>query len=162
MVSAARNDEASNPFWDYSLSVYARPGVAAACLALQDDCGLDVNTLLYAAWLASMGLDLSREHLQQVEAAVDDWRARVVRPLRELRVSLRDFEPAVALREELTALELQAERGQQDLMYALYTAYDPGTRPDALQHNLALVLQCRAGGGSRPEEALRRLLALLS
>ncbi|MDX1735786.1 MAG: TIGR02444 family protein, partial [Halioglobus sp.] len=127
-----------------------------------DDCGLDVNTLLYAAWLASMGLDLSREHLQQVEAAVDDWRARVVRPLRELRVSLRDFEPALALREELKALELQAERGQQDIMYALYSAYDPGNRPDALPHNLALVLQCQAGGGSRPEEALRRLLALLS
>jgi hypothetical protein len=45
----------NNPFWEYSLSHYVREGVADACLALQDGHGLDVNMLLYGAWLGSMG-----------------------------------------------------------------------------------------------------------
>src|SRR5262249_40267230 len=37
-------------FWNFSLKVYGRPGVAAACIALQDGLGLDVNLLLYCCW----------------------------------------------------------------------------------------------------------------
>jgi len=43
-----------NPFWDFSLAVYRRPGVAAACLRLQDEAGVDVNLLLYFCWLATV------------------------------------------------------------------------------------------------------------
>ena len=38
-----------NPFWQFSLDAYQRDGVQPACLSLQDDWGLDVNVLLYAA-----------------------------------------------------------------------------------------------------------------
>ena len=40
-------------FWQYSIVFYARPGVAAACLALQDREKADVNLILLAFWLAS-------------------------------------------------------------------------------------------------------------
>ena len=33
-------------FWDFSVGTYRRPGVADACLSLQDRYGLDVNVLL--------------------------------------------------------------------------------------------------------------------
>ena len=36
-----------NPFWNYSLALYARAEVAKTCLALQDRLGLDVNLLLF-------------------------------------------------------------------------------------------------------------------
>jgi hypothetical protein len=35
-----------NPFWDFSLALYAKEGVADACLLLQDKLGYDVNLLL--------------------------------------------------------------------------------------------------------------------
>jgi uncharacterized protein (TIGR02444 family) len=34
-------------FWRFSLALYARPGVAAALLGLQDRAGRDVNLVLY-------------------------------------------------------------------------------------------------------------------
>ena len=41
---------------------------------LQDTFGLDVNLLLYAAWLAHMDRRLSGEHLAGLEAEIVDWR----------------------------------------------------------------------------------------
>ncbi len=81
----------SNPFWDYSLATYSLDGVASTCLALQDTIGLDVNLLLYAAWLARMDQRLSGEHLAGVEAEIVDWRERVIKPLRALRRQLQDY-----------------------------------------------------------------------
>ena len=43
-------DLPSSRFWDFSLEIYAKPGVAQACLALQDECGADVNLLLFCCW----------------------------------------------------------------------------------------------------------------
>lgn len=40
-----------NRFWRFSLAVYAAPGVADECLALQERCGIDVNILLFCAWV---------------------------------------------------------------------------------------------------------------
>ena len=47
--------EAAASFWAFSLEFYARPGVAEACLALQDRHGLDVNILLLCCWLGWSG-----------------------------------------------------------------------------------------------------------
>ena len=43
----------ANPFWTFSLAVYAEPGVQAECLDLQDQDGIDVNMLLFCAWLGA-------------------------------------------------------------------------------------------------------------
>jgi uncharacterized protein (TIGR02444 family) len=42
-------------FWRFSLSFYRTQDVPAACISLQDRHGLDVNIMLFALWLASMG-----------------------------------------------------------------------------------------------------------
>ena len=42
-----------NAFWKFSLAVYATPGVAGECLAVQESLGVDVNVLLFCAWLAA-------------------------------------------------------------------------------------------------------------
>ena len=41
-----------NAFWKFSLAVYAAPGVPEECLAVQERYGVDVNVLLFCAWLA--------------------------------------------------------------------------------------------------------------
>ena len=152
----------NNPFWDYSLAHYAREGVSAACLALQDEHDLDVNVLLYAAWLASMGQNLEAEHLSGLEACISSWREQVVRPLRALRRQWRDLEPAQALRQQLKALELQAERDQQDQMLAYYRTAPALPAVGAnLEHNLNMVAECCGGNEQGRKARSTRLAALL-
>ena len=107
-----------NPFWDFSLSVYARSGVPAACLDLQDRRGLDVNVLLFAAWAGlGCGVRLSAEELARADSAIAPWRAEVVRPLRAVRRRVKGED--AALYEQLKAAELAAERIQQDRLFAV-------------------------------------------
>jgi len=130
----------SNPFWDYSVAVYSRDGVPRVCLELQDCCGLDVNVLLYGAWLAVLDRRLTRSHLAEVDAGVAEWRSKVVQPLRALRRELRSYPAAAAIREDIRALELRGERQQQDIMYEIHRACDAQPAADrSLHENLALV-----------------------
>jgi uncharacterized protein (TIGR02444 family) len=131
-----------NLFWEYSLATYQRKGVAEECLRAQNALSLDVNQLLYASWLASIDQQLSFAHLNGLEAAVRDWRERVVLPLRHLRQQLKGFSPASDIRESVKGLELQAEQEQQDMMwryYLLAPALSVASRP--LQENLALLFE---------------------
>lgn len=116
----AREIVGENLFWAYSLAVYRRADVQRCCLILQDDVGIDVNLLLYAAWLASKGQRLDRYHFEQMVLAVADWQEQVVMPLRGLRRQLAPVRGAQLIREELKALELRAEQQQQDMMYACH------------------------------------------
>lgn len=107
----------ANPFWDFSLAVYGRPGVPACCLALQDRRGVDVNLLLFAAWAGlGCGIRLSAGELARIDGAVAGWRDEVVRPLRALRRRARTEDDAFYRR--MKAAELEAERVQQDRLFA--------------------------------------------
>ncbi|CAO3375665.1 TIGR02444 family protein [Azospirillum argentinense] len=107
-----------NPLWDFALAVYGRPGVPAACLDLQDRLGQDVNVLLFAAWAGmACNADLPAEELARIDAAVAPWRDEVVRPLRSVRRRAKGEDDALYKR--LKAAELEAERAQQDRLFAL-------------------------------------------
>jgi uncharacterized protein (TIGR02444 family) len=152
-----------NPLWEYSLATYREAGVAESCLALQDTFGVDVNLLLYAAWLAARNQCLSADHLRALDERVSEWRARVVQPLRALRIDLRDYPQAVALRESLKALELRAEREQQDVMHTFYEhAAEPARENNPLHKNLVEVALLASPQARDWEGAIRHLAALLS
>ena len=159
IIGADSTDTAvANPFWRFSLAFYELPGVAPACLALQDEQGVDVNLLLYACFAADRGIGLSAAELGAVDELVADWRERIVRPLRELRRQARDSfgeEQAVAA---LLAAELAAERVQQDRMWEQLSGRPSETSELAscLQVNLVGVA---AVSGCDPE-ALDSFLAL--
>jgi uncharacterized protein (TIGR02444 family) len=116
-----------DPFWDYSVELYRRSGVEAACLDLERRHGLDVNLLLLCCWQGRRGVALDRARLAGAGAAVASWHAEVVRPLRALRRRLKarlaDPEPdsvvelwpglASAIREQALALEIEAEHLSQ-------------------------------------------------
>ncbi len=100
-------------FWAWSVEIYARPGVAEACLALQDQRGVDVNLLLLGLWLAARGQALPSQTAADLADHAESWQRVVVGPLRGVRRSLktRETDPAVAeLRREVAAVELAAER----------------------------------------------------
>lgn len=106
------------PFWAFSIDVYRHKGVARSLLALQDDCGADVNMLLVVSWLASQKIVVSSELLAAFELVSSEWRRHCLHPLRALRRYLKQQEASDAMYQASKALELQAERWQQDRLYA--------------------------------------------
>jgi uncharacterized protein (TIGR02444 family) len=157
------SDTMSNPFWDYSLASYTLDGVAPTCLVLQDTFGLDVNLLLYAAWLARMDQRFSEEHLVGMEAVIVEWRDQVIKPLRALRRQWQGYSRAADMRDEIKALELRAEQQQQDRMFAFFQRTgDLPRAPRPLRENLLLVAQSACPGEAGWEPSVERLVTLLS
>lgn len=141
---------ARNPFWSYSLRVYKRPGMASACIALQDRAGVDVNLLLFCLWAGRSRIVLRPTTVKAALAVSNEWRSHIVEPLRSVRRHLKDPAQASmvlrALRERVLALELQAERLQQDAFYALASPVKPGKGEPAMLAADNLAAYCRAAG----------------
>jgi uncharacterized protein (TIGR02444 family) len=107
--------------WRFSLAVYRQPGVAAECLALQDDYGVDVNLLLFAAYAGAIhGVVLEPAEIAAAGTLVGAWHDEVVRPLRATRRALKPREAGEAavkaLRAQVKAAELEAERLEQVML----------------------------------------------
>ena len=130
-----------NPFWNFSLAVYAIEGVAPACLRLQDRHGLDVNLLLYFCWAGQCGVTFDAPVMAGILELTAGWTARVVQPLRAVRRVLKGgFETmseaeCESLRGAVAKLELEAERIEQN---ALAAALPPATPTKAAGRALAL------------------------
>ncbi len=150
-----------SPFWRFSLAVYGRPGVPEACLTLQDLRGLDVNLLLFACFAGGRGAVLTPQHLEMLGTAVAAWHEQVVRPLRGARrwMKTRPLDAAQrGLREEIKRLELEAERLEQEALWAALPL--PAGAPDrrAVAQNLSLVVLDRADlAGGADVDALETL-----
>ncbi len=140
----------SNPFWNFSLAIYAQAGVATVCLDLQESLGVDVNLLLYVCWCASEGRALTDRQIVAVDASIADWRRDVVHPLRVLRQGLRDYPGVDSTRAMIKQAELEAERVQQQRMHRHSLSGDP------VEGGLHDNLQQFAGFQGCPPEALRR------
>jgi uncharacterized protein (TIGR02444 family) len=123
MPEAAPSGSGS-PFWRFSLRLYRLPGVAEACIKLQEDSGCDVNLLLFLLWHATQGQQLATEEIARLEQDIAPWRDRTVVPLRAVRRALKsppglvEAGAAEAFRTRIKAVEVEAERLQQEAMYA--------------------------------------------
>lgn len=121
-----------SPFWRFSLSVYGRKGVPPACLALQDESGVDVNVLLFSLYLGTRGRALSVDEVRGIADLVDPWKSGIVVALRTARRNLKEpaapFEgPSIeALRKAVKAAELEAERIQQETLFVSFPAETVG------------------------------------
>ncbi|MDZ7901762.1 MAG: TIGR02444 family protein [Rheinheimera sp.] len=109
--------------WDFSLLHYARPGVAEACLQLQDGHDANVNVLLWCAWLERRGLILDEVRLGNAQKRIRAWDEHYVIPLRHLRRRMKaEFGVADAaieqLRTHIKQAELLAEKQLQLLLEA--------------------------------------------
>ncbi len=129
----------SKTLWDFSVDLYACPGVADGCLQLQDEWGADVCLLLAALWLERRGVAATAERVAQLERLATPWQAAVSTPLRQLRRAWKAAAAADAelaeLRRQLASLELQAERILLQRLEALGLAWpaDAANNSDWLQ-----------------------------
>lgn len=137
--------------WDWAVRAYARPGVADACLHLQDHHGANAPLLLAAAWAASIG---RRFDTGAAVALAYDWEHDVGGPLRAARRNLKPGRRGVAdaaregLRAQVKAVELQGERVLLDALEGL--ALDGDGQPAELAAALAAVAGAWAKAGGFP------------
>ena len=123
--------------WDWAVTAYDGPGVADACLALQDSYGQNVPFLLWAAWSHP-----DEATLKQGRQIARDWDRAVTGPLRSVRRELKGSTSHEELREDIKAAELKAERALLEALTAASTAW--------------------GAGAAAPTAALRRLAAAVS
>ncbi len=133
-------------FWDFSVRTYGVSGVSQACLALQDERGVDVNMMLYCIWI---GATRGVFNEQLYRAAMDyshDWAAHVVRPLRAARTWMKSegcrregapAESCMSVRKRIKAVELEAEKLQQDALESF--ALDQDGEPEKNNQVIAAV-----------------------
>ena len=163
-----------NPFWAFSLKVYGAEGVADECLALQERLGLDVNLLLFAAYIGAVeGVTLDARDIAGAAGAVSAWHDDMVRALRGVRRSLKPLSldarnplraAAADLRAQVKGAELEAEKIEQTMLWqwsrANLGARAHGDGGAALAANLHAVLaHYGAGGGTGESGAALQLQA---
>ena len=154
------------PFWRFSLNYYRQAGVAEACIALQDDCGVDVNLMLFLLWLAASGRQLSVENIKELDEAVRSWRDLTIIPIRDVRRQLKGAPTLVetgkqeAFRTKIKAIELEAERLQQEALYARSRSAARGseTRPPPAAARANLAAYERVLGARFATDAVDRLM----
>jgi uncharacterized protein (TIGR02444 family) len=153
------------PFWQFSLKLYGKPGVADTFIALQDTCGVDVNLLLFLFWLASGGWQVSADEVRNLDDKVRDWRNLTIIPIRNVRRRLKGAATLVTsgkqedFRNKVKAVELEAERLQQEALYDVARTGAAGTEatpPAAARANVAAYE--RVLGRDFPKNAVAVLL----
>ena len=110
--------------WDFSVAHYARPGVAQACIQVQDSWGGNTTLLLFACWLEMQQIELRTERLDTALGVVQEWDIRYVQPLRELRRQMKTeftdrLEEVEQVRHHIKKAELYAERKELEWLEAL-------------------------------------------
>ncbi len=130
--------DSHSSLWDFSLTHYARTGVADACLRLQDAHGVNVNLLLWCAWLEAHGLTLDATRLSSAQKRIHAWDQNYVAPLRQMRRRMKvEFgvtNKAIGqVRQQIKQAELLAEKQVQLWLEEIAQHWHP---TDARGHHL--------------------------
>lgn len=155
-------------FWAFSLGFYDSLEVQQACLALQDEGGVDVNLVLYLLFRAHDGVAFDAAGVAQVDSEVADWRREVVEPLRSLRRRLKPSPFAVEaegqqkLRNQIKKAELEAERLEQFHLEARCAALAGRPMAAGQAASASLAALNLHMGGTLPQPAIAVLLERFS
>jgi uncharacterized protein (TIGR02444 family) len=119
--------------WAFALAIYARPGVADACLTLQNKAGVDVMLLLMATFAAvTHRTCLTADEIRALDEAGRPWREQIVWRLRAIRTELKTGpKPAPSdvtepFRTKVKALELEAEKLENRILAECLPLRPPG------------------------------------
>ena len=151
--------------WAFALALYARPGVAEACLTLQNEAGVDVMVLLTATFAAvKRRLLLTADDVRALDEACGPWCEQIVRKLRVIRTELKTgpqpapSEATESFRSRIKALELEAERFENWLLaesLPLRSPQQEKARPEQLRAVLnGVVTHFADKGGVGPDARL--------
>lgn len=138
-------------FWDWSVAAYRAPGAEETLLTLQDAHGLNVNLLLWCAWIAPHFAEPGGATMRRAIAIAAGWETDVVAPLRGVRRTLKARGGADALRQQVKEAELGAERELGGALEA-FALRHLSPAPDGDSHSRArrtLAAYARAAGAAK-------------
>ncbi len=157
----------NSSLWHFAAAIYGHDEVSKACLFLQDECGVDVNVLLFALWMAAeRKIQLDAATVQKIDAAVRQWREQVVMPLRAVRRRMKTG-PAPApnekteeLRGKLKEVEIESERIELSVLEGL----DLGPLPQAADKPVTQNTLCvvSAYGGKTADKLVAQAIASIA
>ena len=130
----------NSPLWRFSNNIYRKEGVSEILLHVQDKFSIDVNMILFVAWLASINRSLTAADIQDAQKLVSLWRIKVIVPIRNIRRSLKDFSGIDYLYEDVKKLEIDTEKEELKILYDNYIALSSEQKSelklDLLESNL--------------------------
>jgi uncharacterized protein (TIGR02444 family) len=138
-----RNTDDYETLWDWSLRHYAKPDVAPICLTLQDQCGDDVNFLLWVCWNADRGHVPSTPVIAKALTICSTWQKAGIAAIRKQRRALRpDLSGVLSphdqeLKSTLLKRELTLEQQQQSELEMLDTMPQDGPATNLASETLA-------------------------
>lgn len=149
-----------SPFWTFSLAVYGDSRVQQECLDLQDRYGVNVNLLLFCAFVgAAHGALLSQADVKQAEGIVRDWH-QVVESLRAARRAVKSCESQLARADFLSFYQSIKDReiGAEQLEQAMLErwsaqhlqAFSKVSPSVAVEKNIATLFEVCSAGRERP------------
>ena len=142
----------SESFWEFSIRTYASELVPNACLALQNQNGIDVNLLLFSLWFGKTRGVADNDVLKKVFDFSQSWATHVVVPLREVRTWMKqeacedsriDKASCQQYREKVKKLELAGEKIQQEVLQSLVVDSSESQQAESEQVQ-AMLANCRA------------------
>jgi uncharacterized protein (TIGR02444 family) len=84
-----------------------------------------VNVLFFLLWLATQSRALNKEQVAEIERGIGAWREMAVVPIRNVRRALKSPPPVMSaeaaegFRTRIKAVELEAERLQQEALFQI-------------------------------------------
>lgn len=145
----------TDPFQRFVLELYHRARVADACLDLQNRHDLDVNVVLFAAFVGAVRRQtLTVADLDLAYGGVGAWHQEIVRPLRTVRQRLKTgpgpapSEATGRLRRRLAQLEIEAEMIELDQLGALIPEAEcphPASSAECAAAAIETVIRTRTG-----------------
>lgn len=158
------------PLWQFAEVIYGHAEVSKACLFLQDECGVDVNVLLFALWIGAQRKTLvDVRAIRQVDAVVRQWRQEIVEPLRAIRRRMKTGPspaPDVAtegLRSRLKDVEIELERIELAVLEGIDLKHLPQTADAPIAQNALSVVASYDGNTAdkRIEQAIAAITAVV-
>ena len=159
----------SHPSWEFVTRLYRAPGVAPACLDLQERHGVDVTAMLFCLWRGAVDARPLGPHMAPLTRAAREWHEAGVLPIRAARRWLKDEArrlgeaTGASLYKTVLAAEIDCEHGEllmlAQLADELCGPIAESGSPAAIADNLSAFL--RAGGvtpGKRDRDAVTAIL----
>jgi uncharacterized protein (TIGR02444 family) len=114
------------PHWTFATGLYAEPLVADACLALQDERGVDVIILMFALYAAKQRrIAFTDDDIRMADETVSPWRRQVIVSLRMLRrlIKTAPSKGHHAAQEKIRTHIKAAELGAEQVSLAMLAEY---------------------------------------
>jgi uncharacterized protein (TIGR02444 family) len=155
-VDSESADAGRDDLQRFALAVYTGAGVPSACLLLQNRVDLDVNLILFAAYVGAVrGMGITDARLTTARQRAQDWHLEVVRPLRSVRQRLKSGpspapSPATTeLRRRLQEIEVESELIELAELNVVAAGLDgppvSGTPAERAAEGIAVVVRVTAG-----------------